>query len=144
MSLKKLKTNNHNPIQNKFNRWFSEEFKRTRVKELIDKRITVVEICKLYHVSRTSVYNWLYKYSTDHKRGTKTVVQMESESEKTRYLLDRTAELERIIGQKQLEIDFLSKVIELAGDEVGYDLKKKYESQHWNGSGNTKPNSATT
>ena len=143
MSLKKLKAKEVQP-RSKYNRIFSEEFRRTKVVELEQKCITVAEICKLYGVSRTAVYKWIYKYSTTQKRGTKIVVQMESEQQRTQYLLDRTAELERIIGQKQLEIDFLSKVIELAGDEVGFDLKKKYESQHLNGSGNIKPNSATT
>lgn len=143
MGLKKLKKQN-TPINIKFNRRFSEAFKRTRVRELVNKRVTVAEITKLYDVSRTSVYNWLYKYSIDHKRGTKTVIQMESEAEKTRYLLDRTAELERIVGQKQLEIDFLSKIIEFGGEEVGFDIKKKYESQFWNGSENIKLNSTTT
>jgi hypothetical protein len=50
---------------------------------------------------------------------------MESESTKTKKLLERNAELERFIGQKQLEIEYLQKTIELASEEVGYDLKKK-------------------
>lgn len=140
MSLKKLKQTG----PSKYNRIFSEGFKRSKVVELDEKRITIKEICKLYGVSRTAVYKWIYKYSTARKRGTKMVVQMESEEQKTRYLLDRTAELERIIGLKQLEIDYLSKVIQLAGEEVGYDLKKKYEPRYWNGSDSIKPNSTTT
>ena len=52
------------------------------------------------------------------------VVQMESEAHKTLQMLQRVAELERIVGQKQLEIDFLNKLMEVATEELGYDLKK--------------------
>lgn len=54
---------------------------------------------------------------------------MESEEFKTKKLQEKIAELERAIGQKQLEIDFLNKTIELASKEVGIDLKNKYNSK---------------
>ena len=43
---------------------------------------------------------------------------MESESKKTKFLQTRLAELERIIGQKQLEIDFQNKLIELSSAHI--------------------------
>jgi len=52
------------------------------------------------------------------------------------------AELERIIGKKQLEIDYLNKTFELAAEELGYDLKKKYAHKPSNISEPTKTNSA--
>lgn len=125
MSSKKLSTSKLQ-IQNKYNRSFSEDFKREKVKELEEKRVTIKQLCELYKVSRTSIYKWLYKYSPHQKKGTKLVVQMESESNKTKHLLNQVAELERIVGQKQLKIDVLEKTISIASDEVGYDIKKKY------------------
>jgi transposase len=47
----------------KQNRIFSEEFKKNKVKELVERRITVTEISKLYSVTRSAVYKWLYRYS---------------------------------------------------------------------------------
>jgi hypothetical protein len=44
------------------------------------------------------------------------------------------AELERKVGQKQLQIDYLEKVIELGSEQVGVDIKKKYASQRSDGS----------
>ena len=38
------------------------------------------------------------------------------------------AELEPIMGQKQLEIDFLNKLLEIGSGELGFDLKKKFQS----------------
>lgn len=126
----------------KCNRTFSEEFKRKKVDDLINKRISIRDLMKLYDVSRTSIYNWLYLYSGTEK-DTKTVVQMESEATKTKVLQERLSEYERIIGRKQMEIDLLTKCLELASEEVGYDLKKKYAPGHWNGSDNTQKNTVT-
>jgi putative transposase len=123
MSTKKLSSTKVQ-IQQKYNRSFSESFKRKKVKEILEKRLSIKQVSELYGVSRTSVYKWIYKYSAL-ERGTKQVIQMESEALKTKLLLQQVAELERVVGQKQLEIDYLSKTLELASKEVGYDLKKK-------------------
>lgn len=136
MSSKKLSTGKLQ-IQSKYNRYFSEEFKRQKVKELEEKRVTVKQLCDIYKISRTSIYKWLYKYSPHQKKGTKQVVQMESESLKTQQLLNQVAELERAVGQKQLQIDILEKTLSIASEEVGYDLKKKYEPKSSSISGNT-------
>jgi transposase len=136
------KTDKKFQIQSKVNRTFSTEFKREKVKDLIAKRIKINDLCELYGVTRTSVYKWLYLYSGTQK-GTKTVVQMDSEQQKTKVLLERLAEYERIIGQKQMQIDLLEKGFELAGRELGYDLKKKYAPRVWSGSDNTGQNTDT-
>ena len=124
------------PIRGKYNRIFSADFKKEKVKEIEKGVLSITTLCKLHSVSRTSVYKWIYLYSTVEK-GVKTVIQMESEQHKTLYLQQRLAELERIIGQKQMEIDFLNKTLEISSEEVGYDLKKKYAQQHLNGLENT-------
>ena len=52
---------------------------------------------------------------------------MESKDSSTKKLKDyqqRIDELERIVGQKQLKIDYLQKLFELAESDLGFDLKK--------------------
>ena len=142
MSTKKLQIKRLQ-IQIKHSRTFSESFKKEKVKQLVAKQISIHELSQLYEVSRQTVYNWLYKYSPHHKRGTKQVVEMESEALKTKVLLSKVAELERIIGQKQIELDFKDKLIALASEEVGYDIKKKHEPQLSNGFGKTEQNIPT-
>lgn len=115
-------------------RTFSEALKRRLVSDLEDKVTTIREICELYSVSRTSIYRWMYKYSPHYKKGTVQVIQMDSESKKSNQLYSRVQELEAVIGRKQLEIDYFSQLIELASEELGYDLKKNYESQLLSGS----------
>ena len=119
-------------ISEKYNRHFSGAFKREKVKEIEKGVLSIAVLCKLHSISRTTVYKWIYLYSGIEK-GVKTVVQMESEQHKTLYLQQRLGELERIIGQKQMEIDYLSKALEISSEELGYDLKKKYEQQRLSG-----------
>ncbi len=133
MSTKKLKGQKFQ-IQSKYNRTFSESFKRKKVKEILSKSMTLREVSDIYEVSRTAVYKWLRQYSNVEK-GVKQVIQMESEALKNKQLKLRIAELERAVGQKQLEIDYLNKTIEIANEEVGYDLKKKCGPRSLNGSG---------
>jgi len=129
-------------IQKNRNRIFSTEFKKEKVKDLIEHRTTIKDLSTLYEVSRTSIYKWIYLYSGT-EQGTKIVVQMESEEQKTKVLQQRLAECERIIGQKQMQIDLLEKGYDLASEELGYDLKKKYVPRSWNGSANMVPNTDT-
>jgi transposase len=117
----------------KQHRIFSEEFKKNKVKELVEKRITVTELSKLYSVTRSAVYKWLYRYSKEHQRSPIFVVQMESEAQKTMRLQQQLAELERVVGQKQLEIDFLNKLIEISSEELGFDIKKNISPRLSNG-----------
>ena len=119
------KSNNLVSNSDKYNRTFSEEFKRQKVADIIAKRIKVSELCSLYNVSRTSVHKWIYLYSSN-ERGTKTVVQMESEAEKTKALQAQLAACERALGQKQMEIDLLETYLAKISEEVGYDVKKTY------------------
>lgn len=136
------KTNKSFEVNDKHNRNFSEAFKKQKVEDIGKGLVQISDVCKLHSVSRTSVYKWLYLYSGARK-GHKTVVQMDSEEHKTKELLARLAELERVVGQKQLEIDFLNKSFEIASENLGYDLKKKYATRPSSGSGPTPPKAST-
>lgn len=118
-------------------RYFSEEFRRSKVEEIESNLSTVCEISRTYQVSRAAVYQWIYRYSLNLKRGTRQVIEMESDTRRIEALQKQVQELERIIGQKQLQIDFQEKLIELASGELGLDIKKKFGSQPCAGSGRT-------
>jgi transposase-like protein len=123
--------------KNRNNRYFSEEFKRQKIKELEKNMVTVAEICKEYEVSRTSVSRWIYKYSMKAKKGEKQVVERKSDTRKISELKDRIKELEQIVGQKQLKIDFQEKMIEIAEEMYQIQIKKKLNSKQSSGSGVT-------
>jgi transposase-like protein len=129
-------------LEFKQRRSFSEEFKKSKVKDLLEKRTCIKDISEVYEVSRTAVYKWVYKYSASHERKPILVVQMESEEQKTKDLLRRVAELERTVGQKQLEIDFLNRVLELGSEELGFDLKKNFSTRLSSGTGSNDKNTS--
>lgn len=107
-------------------RIFSESFKRQQVSDLNAGLVKVKEIVELYQVSYSAVYKWIYKYSPHHEEKKVTVVQMESEVTKLRLLQSRVQELEAALGRKQLEIEYLNKLIDIANEDYQTDLKKNY------------------
>jgi transposase len=116
----------------KQNRTFSEDLKQKIVNDIEQKLVSIKDVVSLYSVTRTSIYKWIYAYSKHYSKGTKMVVELESEAEKVKQLMRRNAELERAYGLKQLEVEYLSKVIELGSAEVGFDIKKKYATRQSN------------
>lgn len=125
------------------NRFFSEAFRRKKVEELDKKLTTVAEICKTYDVSDTAVYKWIYKYSLMRKKAVRMVVEPQSDTARIQALQQHISQLEQLLGQKQFEIDFLNKQMDLASEQYGIDLKKKRSGQPSGGSGNTGNNTPT-
>lgn len=122
---------------NRINRYFSESFKRRKVREIEKNMSTVLEVSREYEVSSTSVYRWLEKYSRNRKRGVKQVVELMSDTRKIQDLKARIRELEQMLGQKQFEIEFKSKMIDIAEEMYDIDIKKKLGSPPSHGIGST-------
>jgi transposase len=112
-----------------YRRSFSEDFKKNKIRELEKNLSSVSDICKTYSVSRTSVYRWIFKYSTMAKKQVKQVVEAKSDTRKIKALEERIKELERIVGQKQLLLEFKDKMIEIAEADYGVNIKKKVGSK---------------
>lgn len=115
--------------KSQFQRSFSEEFKRKKIRELERNITSVTDISRTYSVSRSAVYQWIHKYSVMAKKQVKQVVEAKSDTQKIRALEERIKELERIVGQKQLLIEFTDKMIEIAEADYGVDIKKKVGSK---------------
>jgi transposase-like protein len=123
-------------------RIFSKELKKEIVGRIEQGAIRVREVCREYRVSPSAVYNWINEYSLNLKKGEILVIQKESEEQKNIELRKRIAELERIVGQKQMEVDFLNKIIELGSEEVKMDIKKKFGGKQSPGSNTIEGNTA--
>lgn len=118
-------------------RYFSEDFKRNKVREIEENLVSVLQVGREYGVSKTAIYKWIYKYSAMRRKGIKQVVEAKSDTLKITRLREQVREMERMVGQKQIMIDFLEKMIELAEKEYRIDIKKKLSSSQSNGSGST-------
>lgn len=119
-------------------RHFSEAFKLEKVKMLENRQVTVKQLSKIYEVSETAIYKWIRKYSTKIEKLERVVLEKESEGTKILELMKQVANLEQIVGRKQMEIEYLYKVIELGSEELGIDIKKKFASEHSLGIGQKK------
>lgn len=119
-------------------RKFSDAFKRQIVKEFESGKYSVIELCKLYGLYGRSVYQWIYKFSTFNDSGYRVVEMKASSTKKVKQLEDRIRELERMVGQKQIKIDYLEKLMDVAKEELGIDVKKNSDTPPSGGSESTK------
>lgn len=118
-------------------RSFSDKFKREIVRKIEKNELSISEVSNDYEVSRTSVYKWVYKYSNLYKKGVKQVIEPMSSSKKIKDLQSRIKELEQIVGQKQIKLDYFEKLIEISEKDYNIDIIKKKDSKHSSGSGKT-------
>jgi transposase-like protein len=122
----------------KKHRRYSVEFKKQIVADFESGDLSVPQLEKLHGVSNKSIYNWIYKFSTFNEKGFRVVEMKDSSSKKLQELEVRNKELEAALGRKQIQLDYLEKMIELAKSELDVDIKKNYSTPQSTGSGKTK------
>lgn len=119
-------------------RKFTEDFKRQVVKEYESGTFSVRQLGRLYGLANQQIYNWIYKFSTFNEKGYRIVEAKDSSAVKLKEMEERIKELERSIGQKQIKIDFLEKMIDIAKTDLNIDIKKNYDTSQSAGSGKTR------
>ena len=118
-------------------RRYSEEFKRKIVNDFSRGRFSVTELSKLHNLEDRTIYRWINKYSD--QSGLIEIVEMKkSSTQRVKDMESRIKELERAVGQKQLYIDYLEKMMEIAKEDMGVDIKKNYDTPQSVGSGKTR------
>lgn len=129
---------NHSSIKiNRIPRYFSESFRQAKVREIERNLITVTAVCREYEVSKSAVYKWIYKYSLFRKRQIRQIIEPMSDTQKIKELEAKIKELERLVGQKQIQLEFKDKMIDIAEEMYKVDIKKKLGSKLSGGSGKT-------
>lgn len=114
-------------LEERKRRHFSESFKRKKVQEVESGQSKIADICRQYDIVRGTVYKWLNNYGNMKSKHERLIVETDSDTKQILTLKARVAELERVVGQKQIVIDFTEKMIDLAEEEYGVDIKKKYD-----------------
>jgi transposase len=118
-------------------RFFSESFKKEKVREIERNLTTVLIVSREFEVTRGAIYKWLNKYSFFRARQVRQIIEPMSDAQKIKELRAKIQELERLVGQKQFEIEFKEKMIEIAEQMYSIDIKKKLGSKLSSGSGST-------
>jgi transposase-like protein len=127
-------------LQERKARHFSQNFKIIKVREIESGATTVSQIKTQYQVSWATIYRWIHKFGSMSKKQERLIVETQSDTQELLALKKRVAELERIVGQKQILIDFKDKMIEIAEEQYGVDIKKKFSTTPSGTSGTTENN----
>jgi transposase-like protein len=117
-------------------RRYSEEYKRKIVKDFEKGNFSVLELSRLHHIHFQTIYNWIDRYSA-HSSSVEIVEMKQSSTKKLKDLETRIKELERAVGQKQLYIDYLEKMMDIAREDLGVDIKKNFGTPPSSGSERT-------
>lgn len=139
-----MKSKNTRKVSLVSHRRFSEEVKRRIVKDVEEGKATVRQASQEVLTSEQTIYRWIYKYSRYLKKNRVMVVEENSESYRTKELEKRLKEAEAALGRKQMEIDFLNKLIEFADEEFNIDIKKNLSKEHLPGSKSGKGKNTST
>ncbi len=107
-------------------RYFSESFRKARVSEYESGEVSVTDISRTYQVNRSTVYKWIKKYSLHDQKQIVKVVEPKSETKRRQALEQKVEELEQMIGQKEVELIYLRKILELAQAHYGVDFEKNF------------------
>lgn len=119
------------------NRHFSDNFKREKVQEIETGQTRPCEIVKQYEVSYTTIYRWITKFGSMKQKKERLIVEGESDTKELLALKKKIAELEQIIGQKQILLDFKDKMIDIAEETYRVDIKKKFGTKPSGTTGST-------
>ncbi len=119
-------------------RVYSQEFKREIVEAFESGKYSVCQLARLYGMLPQNVYRWVYKFSNFNKKGVRIVEMKSSQTDKLKALEQKVKELEQSVGQKQIMIDYLEKMMEIAKRDLHIDIKKNYGIQQSTGSVKTK------
>ncbi len=116
--------------EEKQRRIFSDNFKLKKVREIELRQAKISEISKQYDVSTASIYKWINKFGMQKNKKERLIIESESDTKQLLILKQQVADLERIVGQKQILIDFKDKMIDLAEQVYGIDIKKFSTKPH--------------
>lgn len=106
---------------------FSESFKRKKVQEIESGQTKIAELCRQYDTNRSSVYKWLNKYGNMKTKKERLIIETESDTKQLIALKKQIAELKMLLAEKQIQIDFKDKMIEIAEDMYNVEIKKKFD-----------------
>ncbi|TQD38839.1 transposase [Haloflavibacter putidus] len=119
-------------------RRYSKEFKLQLVSDFEKGKYSVPQLQRMHGVANSLIYSWIYKFSTFNEKGFRVIEMKDSSSKKMKELEARVKELESAVGRKQIMIDYLEKMMEIAKDELDIDIKKNFGTPQSTGSGKTK------
>lgn len=109
----------------KTRRVFSEGFKRDKVRLYETGKMTVSQMSRLYDISETGLYKWIDKYRLT-PRSQRIVIETDSDYLELLGLQKRVENMERLIGNQQILLDYKSSLLKAASEHYEEDIEKKF------------------
>jgi len=109
-------------------RTFSVDFKRNVVNEFESGNFTVLQLGRLHNLDVQSIYHWIRKYSKNEQPKSVVIEMKNSSTKKLKELEKQVKKLEQLLGQKQIKIEYLEKIIDLSDKHYKTDLKKSFNT----------------
>lgn len=99
--------------------------------------MSTLELSRCYNIGQALIYRWIYKHSNYNRKSIQVVEMKDSQQHKIKELEKKVKELEQAVGRKQMNIDYLEKMIDLAKDHFDIDIKKNFDTPPSGGSRKT-------
>lgn len=128
-------------LDSRRSRSFSEPLRAHIVEKIKKRELSVSQSSRLWGISLTTLYKWLHQSGVP--KNTRQVMELDSEGLRLKQMESRIAELEQALGRKQMELDFVNKMVDLSEEHFKIDIRKKGSTSHSSGSGNTDRSSPT-
>jgi transposase-like protein len=139
-----MKQDTKTKVRSQDRRIFSLEVKKRTVQDIEKGLCSVKQASRELGVSSVAIYKWIDRYSRYLQKNRVMVVEDQSESYRSKELEKKLREAEAMLGRKQMEIDLLNKIIDLASAEYRTDLKKSILSPPSSGSESSKTSDTDT
>lgn len=104
---------------------YSISFKRQVVADLESGRFESIESARQHYGigGRETIQTWLRKYGKNHLLPKVVIVQKPNERDQIRQLKQQVAELQRALGQTQVENVLNNEFLKIACDELACDVE---------------------
>lgn len=139
-----MKQEQKTKVRKQDRRIFSLEIRKQTVRDIEKGLCSVKQASQELGVSTVSIYKWIDRFSRYLQKNKVMVVEDQSESYRSKELEKKLREAEAMIGRKQMEIDLLNKIIDMANEEYRTDLKKSLPNDASSGSGSSKTSNTDT
>lgn len=108
-------------------RLYSEELKRHIVDLIVKGEFTIAQAMREFDIGgKQTVYNWLYRYSRNLKKGIRLVMEKDSVDKTNEELRMKVLKLEAALGRMSLEAALYKTILDKAEKETGINFKKNF------------------
>jgi transposase-like protein len=103
---------------------------KAKVVDEVSSGSSISEVCRRYGIKGTStVQTWIKKFGRDELLNTVIRIEMKGERDRLKELETEVRALKIAVAEKTMALDAMEKLVEIANEHYGTDLKKSGQKQ---------------